>query len=107
LNDCFRRNSAARKDEDGVIVLKHGRTARTIKANVGKNIATEVRARVKPKQAIAIAFSRPTRRSKGSHQDPQRHQNQVLNAGHLTSICNVRDEKTCLPLSTHFRKDCR
>jgi hypothetical protein len=50
-----------------VTPLKHGRTGRTIKANVGKNIATELRSRVKPKQAIAIAFfDRRARRPKGS-----------------------------------------
>ena len=47
--------------------LKHGRTARTIKANVGKNIATELRSRVKPKQAIAIAFATARRDARKAH----------------------------------------
>ncbi len=37
--------------------LKHGRTARTIRANVGKNIAAERHAHVPRKQAIARAFA--------------------------------------------------
>ena len=47
--------------------LKHGRTARTIKANVGKNIAIERHARVKPKQAIAIAFATARRDARKAH----------------------------------------
>jgi hypothetical protein len=37
--------------------LKHGRKAKTIKANISKNIATERRAGRKPKQAVAIAYA--------------------------------------------------
>ena len=47
--------------------LKHGRTARTIKANVGKNIATERHAGVKPKQAVAIAFATARRDARKAH----------------------------------------
>lgn len=47
--------------------LKHGRTARTIKANVGKNIAIERHAHVKPKQAIAIAFATARRDARKAH----------------------------------------
>lgn len=37
--------------------LKHGRTAKSIRANVGKNIRAERRAGTPRKQAIAIAMS--------------------------------------------------
>jgi len=47
--------------------LKHGRTARTIKANVGKNIATELRAHVPRKQAIAAAFATARRDARKAH----------------------------------------
>ncbi len=47
--------------------LKYGRTARTIKANVGKNIAAELRARVPRKQAIAAAFSTARRDARKAH----------------------------------------
>jgi hypothetical protein len=47
--------------------LKHGRTARTIKANVGKNIATERHAGVKRKQAVAIAFATARRDARKAH----------------------------------------
>jgi hypothetical protein len=66
LSDYSRRNSPA-ADEDEVMPLKHGRTARTIKANVGKNIATERHAHVKPKQAIAIAFATARRDARKAH----------------------------------------
>jgi hypothetical protein len=66
LSDYSRRNSPA-ADEDEVMPLKHGRTTRTIKANVGKNIAIERHAHVKPKQAIAIAFSTARRDTRKAH----------------------------------------
>jgi hypothetical protein len=47
--------------------LKHGRTARTIKANVGKNIGVELRAHVPGKRAIAIAFSTARRDARKAH----------------------------------------
>ena len=37
--------------------LKHGRTAKSIRASVGKNIRIERRAGVPKKQAIAIALN--------------------------------------------------
>lgn len=36
--------------------LKHGRKAKTIKANISRNIATEIRHGRPPKQAAAIAY---------------------------------------------------
>ena len=47
--------------------LKHGRTARTIKANIGKNIAVERHAHVPRKQAIATAFSTARRDARKAH----------------------------------------
>jgi hypothetical protein len=44
--------------------LKHGRTAKTIRAAVGKNIATERRSGTPSKQAIAIAMSTARRDAK-------------------------------------------
>jgi hypothetical protein len=58
---------AARKRKDEVMPLKHGRTAKTIRGNLGKNIATERRAGVKPKQAIAIGYATARRDAKKAH----------------------------------------
>jgi hypothetical protein len=37
--------------------VKHGRTARTIRANLSRNIATERRAGMPRRRAVAIAYS--------------------------------------------------
>ena len=44
--------------------LNHGRKAKTIKANIGKNIAAERRAGTPGRQAAAIAYSTARRDAK-------------------------------------------
>ena len=47
--------------------LKHGRTAKTIRANISKNIATERRAGRPQRQAVAIAMSTARRDARKAH----------------------------------------
>ena len=47
--------------------LRHGRKAKTIKANISRNIAAERRAGVPPKQAAAIAYSTARSDAKKAH----------------------------------------
>lgn len=47
--------------------LKHGTKAKTIRANIGKNIATERHAGRPAKQAVAIAYSTARGDAKKAH----------------------------------------
>lgn len=51
--------------------LRHGRTAKTIKANIPKNIRTELRAGRPYKQAQAIALSTAARDARKAHVKPK------------------------------------